>query len=609
LALAYAGVAKLSLMFAFTPDAASPVWPGSGLALVALIVRGYKMWPGIAIGAYTLAAITAPGPIAAIGITIGNTLEPVISLYLLRRIVGARIDLGRVRDVVWLIVLAGVFATTVSAAIGVGTLSLLDRLPADRARPALLVWWTGNLSGCVVFAPFLLAFREETGRPLRGQTVLECVLLSGFVVLISEIVFGFFTRSDAIEYPLTFLLFPPLVWAALRFGHRGASGAALAISMLAVIATASGIGPFAGLSSSGAESLALLSAFMTTLTSTGLILSAAICERQRAAQARIEAEAKYHLLIEYASDGIFLSDANGAYLEANKRGLDMLGYSIQELLSLNINDLIVLDERDSRPARLNELKTGQHIISERRLRRKDRSLIPVEISAKKLPDGRFLGIVRDITERKKAEEQRQMMNRELDHRVKNNLAVVLSIADQTARSVNTVSEFSTRFIGRIMALARVHGLLAQSHWTGTDLRTLVTRTLQPHIDRDGGRIRVSGDPCQIPARATGPLCMTLHELATNAIKYGALQSPTGVINIDWTARHTHDSPPVVVITWSESGGPPVHEPSHRGFGTNLIQFGMAHEIRAAVALEFRPTGVWCEMAIPLTDDTTNGSAG
>lgn len=611
LAAMYAGVAKLSVVFAFVPDAACPVWPGTGIALVALLIWGYRMWPGIALGAYALAAITTPGPIAAIGITIGNTLEPVVALYLLRRAVGSQIDVGRVRDAVLLIVLAGIVATAISALLGVGSLYLTDKIPAGKKiQTALLVWWIGNISGCIVIAPFLLAFRETSAKKTSMSDVVECLLLILLVLAASELVFGFFTGGggDQYQYPLTFLLFPPLVWASLRFGHRGASGTALAISLFAVIATVSDIGPFARPVGLGAESLAMLSAFMTTFAGTGLILSAAINERHRAAQARIEAEAKYHLLIEHASDGIFLTDKQGIYLEANKRGLDMLGYTIEELLSLKTSDLLVIDERDPRPARTDELQTGQHILSERRLRRKDGTHIPVEISAKKLPDGRFLGLVRDITDRKRAEEQRLLMIRELDHRVKNNLAVVLCIADQTARSVDSVSEFSSRFIGRIMALARVHGLLAQSHWTGTDLLTLVTRTLQPYMDTYAGRIRVKGDRCHIPARATGPLCMTLHELATNALKYGSLLSPTGAVSVEWSMKHSPDNSPLVVLTWTESGGSPVHEPAHRGFGTNLIQFGMAHEIRATVRLEFRPVGVWCEMEISLKDDPAIGGS-
>ncbi|MBC7772420.1 MAG: MASE1 domain-containing protein, partial [Pyrinomonadaceae bacterium] len=330
LAAVYAGIAKLSLYFAFVPGAAAPVWPGSGVALAALIIGGYRMWPGIALGAYALAAVTTPGPIGAVGITIGNTLEPVIALYLLRRVAGAQIDLGRVRDVVLLIVLAGVVSTAVSAAAGVGTLYFMDILPAGKFQTTLLVWWIGNLSGCVVVGPFLLAFHQRPVSKPTASTVVECLLLTLALIGVAEVVFGFFGSSGVTAYSLTFLLFPPLVWASLRFGHRGASAASVGVSLLAVIATATDIGPFVGDMSLAVETFATLSAFMTTLAATGLILSAAINERQRAAQARIEAEAKYHLLFEHASDGIFLSDKQGTYLQANRRGLEMLGYTIDE---------------------------------------------------------------------------------------------------------------------------------------------------------------------------------------------------------------------------------------------------------------------------------------
>lgn len=893
LAAVYYGLARLSLLLALVQHNAAPVWPATGLSLAALLIGGYRMWPGVALGAFAATAFSPTGPVVALGITIGNTLEALAGAYLFRWWAGPRVDLGRVRDAVGLIVLCGLLSTVISTAVGVGTLHAMGEVSPEMFRKVLMVWWAGNISGCIVFAPLLLTWRFWRPRSLSARDLGEAFLLVVLIAAVCDLEFGFLGVSAATNYTMAFALFPPMVWASLRFGSRGATATSLGIALVAVISTIAGLGPFARRAESEAVSIVMLSLFLTTLSATGLLLSAAVSERQRSAQARLESEAKYRMLVEHATDAIVISAESGRLVEANRRGLELLGCSAEQLFGLGVEDVLVPVACGGAPDSKIDSVTGLPMFAERTLRRVDGAEVPIEIGTSKLPDGRrlhvirnitdrklaerrseserqmlellakgeplpvlldrlvlgneaafpgmmcsvllldetgarlthgaapslppayrraidgvaigpnvgscgtaaftrrtviaedirtdprwkaaadlaeehglracfsvpilsgrgrvlgtfanyyrtphypraaelemmercaylaslaiersrseealrageqrlrtiienepecvvllgvdlqllemnaaglamleagtlgeaqergllrfivpehreaftdlhrrviagasgtlefevtglrgtrrwleahaaplsdaagkvteLLAIARDITERKRADKQRTMMIRELDHRVKNNLAVVLSIADQTAQSVDSLDEFSSRFASRVKALSRVHALLAKSLWKETDLGGLVRRTLQPHLTGCPSRIRVEGEHCEIPARAAGPLCMTIHELATNALKHGALSVPEGSVDVAWSTGTGAGGTPEAVITWSERGGPTVREPERQGFGVQLIRGGLAHDGRAGVRLEFRPEGVWCRLVLPLVD--------
>jgi two-component sensor histidine kinase len=178
--------------------------------------------------------------------------------------------------------------------------------------------------------------------------------------------------------------------------------------------------------------------------------------------------------------------------------------------------------------------------------------------------------------------------------VRNSLASIQSMALLTGRTAATKEEYAGKLQGRIAAMARAHGLLTREHWDGADLADVVRDALQPH----GEAIRVAGKPdCPLRARDALNLALVLHELATNAAKYGALSAPGGKVALNWEASGTPDDPRAI-LTWQESGGPPVHKPSRQGFGTRLIQGTLpkveldyaAAGLRCTVKLKLRPRG-------------------
>lgn len=211
---------------------------------------------------------------------------------------------------------------------------------------------------------------------------------------------------------------------------------------------------------------------------------------------------------------------------------------------------------------------------------------------------RVTGVLIDITERKRAEQRQRLMVAELDHRVKNNLAAVLSLAEQSMRTTASAQEFYTVFVNRVRALARLHGALAHSHWQHINLRSIVEQTLAAFHTSSSSEVILEGKDVLLPGRIGSPLALTLHELATNAVKHGSLSSLTGSLAISWEIQEAPGQRSLR-MTWKESGGPTVATPVRRGLGRDLIEGGLAHELGGEVKLLFQPEGVMCEIVVPI----------
>jgi two-component sensor histidine kinase/PAS domain-containing protein len=212
---------------------------------------------------------------------------------------------------------------------------------------------------------------------------------------------------------------------------------------------------------------------------------------------------------------------------------------------------------------------------------------------------RMIGTCQDITERKRAEEQQRLLINELNHRVKNTLATVQAIAFQSLKSPQGERP-NERFEQRLLALSKTHDVLTRDNWTSTSLQAVVSETIAPYCGADVGpeRFSVSGQEVRLSPSVVVPLSMALHELCTNAAKYGALSQPSGHVDISWQVAEKAGEQRLV-IDWTESGGPPVSEPRVRGFGTRLIERSLARQLAGDVQLRFDCNGVRCRVDIPL----------
>ncbi|MEA2928842.1 MAG: hypothetical protein QOG38_1270 [Hyphomicrobiales bacterium] len=211
------------------------------------------------------------------------------------------------------------------------------------------------------------------------------------------------------------------------------------------------------------------------------------------------------------------------------------------------------------------------------------------------PLGDGMGIVfRDITDRKRAEEQRDLLITELDHRVKNTLATVQSIAAQTFRGTGIDPAVQRTFEARLITLSNVHGILTQQSWDSADLHDVVWSALRPHSAPDRERFTVEGPDLRLGPKSAVALSMAVHELCTNAIKYGALSSDAGHVAVRWEVAGDR-----LRWQWRESGGPPVATPTRTGFGSRMIERALATQLSGQVAIAYEPAGVVCTIDAPL----------
>ncbi|WP_134495963.1 sensor histidine kinase [Microvirga pakistanensis] len=200
-------------------------------------------------------------------------------------------------------------------------------------------------------------------------------------------------------------------------------------------------------------------------------------------------------------------------------------------------------------------------------------------------------------ERRAAEHQRVLIN-ELNHRVKNTLATVQSISAQTLRTAETKADAREALEKRLLALSRAHDVLTRESWEGADLVEVVANALRPYENSGESRFHIKGPHVRITPRMSLALAMALHELATNAVKYGALSNKTGTIEVSWDLQNG-TAPPRLSLRWIEAGGPAVVAPSRRGFGSRLIERTLAQDLDGQVAIAFPPTGVVCTVEAPV----------
>ena len=214
---------------------------------------------------------------------------------------------------------------------------------------------------------------------------------------------------------------------------------------------------------------------------------------------------------------------------------------------------------------------------------------------------RYAGTIQDITERKAVERHQQILIAELNHRVKNMLAIVQAIAHQTFRDV--AGDASARFYGRLAALSAAHTILTRESWEAAEVGEIASAVLEPHRARGEPQIRLSGkDGVRVSPQMAVNLAMALHELATNAAKYGALSTRGGHVDLSWTVTH---SEPVLHMKWQETDGPSVEQPEREGFGTRMIRRVLASELGGKVSLDFKPEGLECTLTAPLGDLATS----
>ena len=328
-----------------------------------------------------------------------------------------------------------------------------------------------------------------------------------------------------------------------------------------------------------------------------------VTERLRAEEDLREAKERLAATHESVLAGIVEVDAEGRFLSVNEAFCKITGYGRDELAAMRILDITHPDDRARECEKFEaQVKADvDHYHIQKRYLRADGEVIWVEVTSSTVRDsaGGFaygVRMVQDVTERVEADRQKKLLLNELNHRVKNTLSTVQALVSQTARSCSTAAEFQARFEPRLLALSAAHDRLTRNEWLGVRLTEIVEEELGVH--RMPGRDLIAeGPPLVLPPKTSLSLSLALHELATNAAKYGALSMREGAVAVTWKFEEDQ-AVRTLEIRWRESGGPAVSPPQAFGFGTRLLNVTAA-ELGGETNADFAPTGLVWTLRFPL----------
>ncbi|WP_312163507.1 PAS domain S-box protein [Phenylobacterium sp.] len=337
----------------------------------------------------------------------------------------------------------------------------------------------------------------------------------------------------------------------------------------------------------------------------GLVLYTEFVTPSVEARARLEAaEARYRAVFDQAAMGVARVMPDGRFLEVNDRFCAMLRYSRDELKDMTFQQITHPDDLNSNIALTAALLAGsiETYSMEKRYLTKDGEVVwnnltvaLVRTSAGE-PDY-FISIIDDIGARKQAEaeqkryqDQLRLMINELNHRVKNTLATVQSMASQTLRGESDPRVVYEKLEARLMGLSQAHDVLTRERWHGAELQDVADRALGPFLGSTPGQIVLQGPSAWLQPGAALSMALIFHELATNAVKYGALSVEGGRVDLTWTLDGAD-----LALTWAEHGGPPVSPPTRKGFGTRLIERGLRGDLRGTARMSYEPGGLVCTM--------------
>ena len=336
-----------------------------------------------------------------------------------------------------------------------------------------------------------------------------------------------------------------------------------------------------------------------------LSVSRDITEARGADLAVRESEARFKTFAQAMPNQVWSATPDGQLDWFNEQVFAYSGLNIDDLIGNKWAQMVHPDEIGPAAGIWSKaLEAGKQYQVEFRLRRADGAwrwhiarALPIKDAAGAIT--RWIGTNTDIDDQKAAEAQQHLLARELEHRMKNTMAMVGAIANQTFRTAATKEEARTIFDARLRALNQAHDVLVASSWASAPMSVVVDGALGAHRTGEG-RIHVKGPAVDLSAKQALSLSLALHELATNATKYGALSVPEGMIEVTWACTAS-DADPVLCFTWRESGGPTVSAPSRRGFGSRLIESTLSSDFGTSVKVEYPPEGVVCSFETRLSD--------
>jgi PAS domain S-box-containing protein len=599
--IAYYLAAQLSLLLLTKPDGVAVFWPAAGVSAGTLIALGRgARWP-VAVGAMAATMVanllggrTFPG---AVVFAVCNAGEALLTAELIERYFGPSFSLDRLRHVLGLLA-AAIIGAAVSGIGGAIGFKYFEHSTA----PALTTWhhwFASDALGIVTVAPLLIGLAAAVREPPSRAELMEGGIALAALVVMGALVITLPQEPWATVVPIA-LLFPLLLWLAARCRPVFAAAAAFIVTLTIVLTTTFGIGLFGDPAISPPDRILGAQAGILAVSLCAFVLAALFAERRRHEAVLMESEAGLQEALTAGAVTAFEWDVRTGASRRSNNAPQILGFDPQEPFSATrFLERVHPEDRERFKAHVRAVRpdTSSYALTFRFIRPDGQEVWLEETSRAEFdPAGRFVllkGLTRDITERKRAEERQDMLIAEFDHRVKNILARVAVVAMYTRQGSRSMDEFIQTLDGRIQSMATAHSLLSQSRWNGAGLTDLVRHQLAPYAT--DANTTVSGADVMLTAAATQAVAMVLHELVTNAAKYGALSSPAGRVSVQWDRV---DGATKLAIAWRETGGPPVPASAQSGYGTSLIRDLIPHELGGTVDLEMAPDGTRCTIVIP-----------
>lgn len=613
----YAG-SIVGIQLGLRPSGIGATWPPTAILLAALLLSPPRYWWVYLLGVipahlHVVGSFQFPEvPFVVRFCQVGtNILLAVLAAFALRSLISAPPKLGNLRNM-GVFILVAVVATAFASAVGVW-LFLLTGWAAD----FWFVWRQrvlANLFTIVTIPPVIvLAFAGQfLGAHATRRSYLELALIAVGVLVVGIPVFGLESPGPSNLPALMLAPLPFLMWAAVRVGVGGTGLTLLTVAGIAVADALIGRGPF--INRAPDVNVLSLQIFLTAISIPTLLLAALVEERRQEAESLKQTSKKAELALAERSLQLELAGKAAlvgtfAYDVATERMQISAGYAAihgfpegtseiayrQWQLGVHPEDLERWEELRSLTFSDQRREYGW----EYRVVRPEGEVRWIEARSfvsygSNCCAQRVVGVDIDITNRKRAEEHQNTLLAELDHRVKNVLATVGAIIVQTPKANSSLADYVAGLGDRIKSLARTHELLSHSRWHGVSLEEIIQRELAPYL---ADNAEIGGPYVTLKAEAAPALGMVLHELATNAAKYGAFSKPGGRLVLRWRWLG-NGSPGRLIIEWREFGGLPHQEPSQPGYGTSIIREVIPFELGGTSDLEFASGGLRCRLEIP-----------